>query len=58
MSELQAVLRDYVGDISAGGARRDTRKFMQRLERVRSSAHTRHWLLVAALGSVTRSTRV
>jgi hypothetical protein len=52
MSELQSVLRDYVGDISAGGGRRDTRKFMQRLENVRSSAHTRHWLLVAALGCV------
>ena len=52
MSEIRSVLRDYVGDVSAGGTRRDTRKFMQRLESIRSSAHTRHWLLVGALGCV------
>ena len=52
MSEIRSVLRDYVGDVAAGGMRRDTRKFMQRLESIRSSAHTRHWLLVGALGCV------
>jgi hypothetical protein len=52
VSELRAVLNEYVGEVSAGDVRRDTRRFMRRLESVRRSAHTRHWLLVGVLGCV------